>query len=188
MYERDAPHVDPAIFDLNLPILGVCYGMQEIAWNFGKDVLAGEKREYGHAKVDVVRDGGSRVHINQLLQGLGDRLEVFMSHGDKLGQIPGGFTVIAATTNAPFAGIVHNEKPIYGVQFHPEVGHTPKGQDLLQNFAVKICQAQQHWTMQEFVHQEVERIRTLVGEKGQVIGAVSGEIIGRAFQQMWRLC
>ena len=176
VYDKDAPHVDPAIFELGLPILGICYGMQEIAWHFGKNVLAGEKREYGHAKVGVLRhQKEGNVKIDRLFQDLGDSLEVFMSHGDKLSHIPESFSTIASTSNAPFAGIGHNHKSIYGVQFHPEVTHTTKGRNILKNFAT-ICGAQQNWTMEEFVTNEIERIRTLVGPKGQVIGAVSGGV------------
>jgi GMP synthase (glutamine-hydrolysing) len=97
-----------------------------------------------------------------------------MSHGDKLGTLPANFHTIATTKNAPFAGIAHESKPIYGIQFHPEVTHTPRGTKLLENFAVGICQAKQDWTMAKFVDKELARIRALVGEKGQVLGAVSG--------------
>ncbi|KAL9629866.1 MAG: hypothetical protein Q9164_006684 [Protoblastenia rupestris] len=96
--------------------------------------------------------------------------------GDKLSHVPQSFSVIAATPNAPLAAIVHDTKPIYGIQFHPEVTHTPKGTDLLRNFAVEICEARQHWTMEEFVEKEIAKIRALVGENGQVIGAVSGGV------------
>ena len=174
MYEKDAPHVDQAIFDLGIPVLGICYGMQETAWHFGRNVLAGEKREYGHAQVDITTHPGGAAHIDRLFQHLVTPLDVFMSHGDKLSHIPESFTVIAATENAPFAGIAHQQRSIFGIQFHPEVSHTPQGTQLLRNFAVEICEARQHWTMQEFVAKEVHRIRSLVGEKGQVIGAVSG--------------
>ena len=150
--------------------------MQETAWHFGKNVLAGDKREYGHAKVNIIRHQEAPVHLDRLLQGLGDELEVFMSHGDKLSQIPDSFSTIAATSNAPFAGIAHIHKPIYGLQFHPEVSHTRRGQAIMRNFAVEICEARQHWTMEEFVIKEIEHIRSLVGDKGQVIGAVSGRM------------
>jgi len=103
-------------------------------------------------------------------------MEVWMSHGDKLGKLPEGFVVVAQTENAPFAGIANLEKEVYGIQFHPEVTHTKKGTELLKNFAVDICKAQQKWTMKAFIGQEIERIRTLVGDKGQVIGAVSGGV------------
>lgn len=99
-----------------------------------------------------------------------------MSHGDKLGALPPGFLTIATTPNAPFAGIAHSEKLLFGIQFHPEVTHTPKGKDLIRNFAVSLCKAQQNWTMDRFVETELERIRAVVGPKGQVIGAVSGGV------------
>ena len=176
VYEKDAPHVDPAVFELDVPLLGICYGLQEIAWHHdNKNVLAGEKREYGHAKLNIKRHQGEEP-LDRLLHGLGDEMEVWMSHGDKLAHLPESFSTIATTNNAPFAGIVHESKPYYGIQFHPEVTHTSQGIALLRNFAVFICNARQNWTMDEFVDKEIERIRALVGEKGQVIGAVSGGV------------
>ena len=99
-----------------------------------------------------------------------------MSHGDKLGRLPENFVTIAQTPNAPFAGIAHVSKNLFGIQFHPEVTHTPKGKILLENFAVKLCKCKQDWTMEKFVDAEILRIRTLVGPTGQVIGAVSGGV------------
>lgn len=178
VYEKDAPHVNWAhLSSLGVPILGICYGLQEIAWHFDStNVLAGEKREYGHARVKIEKHKGEAVHVDKLFNGLGNEMDVYMSHGDKLSHIPQSFSVIADTPNAPLAAIVHDTKPIYGIQFHPEVTHTPKGTELLRNFAVEICEARQHWTMDEFVGKEIARIRALVGEKGQVVGAVSGGV------------
>ncbi|KAF2182421.1 GMP synthase [Zopfia rhizophila CBS 207.26] len=178
VYWDEAPHVDPAVYDLNVPILGICYGLQEIAWQFGKNVLAGEKREFGHAYLTVERhgDGDAGGHVDTLFKGLEDDMEVWMSHGDKLSHLPDDFITIATTSNAPFAGMAHKSKPLYGIQFHPEVTHTPKGKFLLKNFAVDICKARTDWTMGKFVDQEIARIRALVGGKGQVIGAVSGGV------------
>lgn len=176
VYWDDAPHVDPAVFDLDIPLLGICYGLQEIAWHHGKNVLAGEKREYGHARLNIRRDGGMGTISDRLFEGLGDNMEVWMSHGDKLSHLPPSFSIVATTANAPFAGIAHDSKPYYGIQFHPEVTHTPRGTKLLENFAASVCGARQHWTMDEFVGKEIARIRALVGEKGQVIGAVSGGV------------
>lgn len=173
VYQPDAPHVDPAVFDLDVPILGICYGLQEIAWHFGKNVAAGEKREYGKTMLQVARHHG---HIDHLFDGLDAGLEVWMSHGDKLSKMPDNFLTVATTPNAPFAGIAHESKPYYGIQFHPEVTHTPKGNQVIKNFAVTICKVKQEWTMGAFVDKEVERIRGLVGDKGQVIGAVSGGV------------
>ena len=160
---------------MGVPVLGICYGLQEIAWIHGKDVSAGEKREYGHATVRVVRHPGKAAHMDKLLHGLRDELEIYMSHGDKIAKLPSMFDTIATTSSAPFAGIVHQTQPIFGIQWHPEVTHSAQGKDLLKNFAVNICGAQQHWTMAEFADNEIARVRALVGEKGQVIGAVSGQ-------------
>ncbi|KAI9821843.1 MAG: GMP synthase (glutamine-hydrolyzing) [Pycnora praestabilis] len=176
VYADDAPHVDPVVFDLDVPLLGICYGLQEIAWHHGKNVLAGEKREYGHATLKVERHDGKEAHVDQLFKGLEDNMEVWMSHGDKLSHLPSSFLTLATTTNAPFAGIAHESKQYYGIQFHPEVTHTPRGVELLKNFAVSICHARPDWTMEKFVDKEIARIQALVGEKGQVIGAVSGGV------------
>ncbi|KAI9686218.1 MAG: GMP synthase (glutamine-hydrolyzing) [Bathelium mastoideum] len=177
VYEKDAPHVDPAVFQLNVPILGICYGLQEITWYYEQtNVLAGEKREYGHAKVNIRRHAGQAEHIDQLFSQLEDDMVVWMSHGDKLSHLPEQFVTVACTSHAPFAGIVHTKERIYGIQFHPEVSHTPRGKELLENFAIRICDAKADWTMGQFVNKEIARIKALVGEKGQVIGAVSGGV------------
>ena len=176
VYEQDAPHIDSTVFDAGIPILGICYGLQEIAWHFGKNVLAGERREYGHASLKIVRTEGKEPYVNALFDTLGDGLEVWMSHGDKLSHLPNSFSTIATTPSAPFAGIANDLKPIFGIQFHPEVTHTPKGTKILENFAVGVCKACQNWTMEEFVEKEIFRVRALVGERGQVIGAVSGGV------------
>ncbi|PWY62969.1 GMP synthase [Aspergillus eucalypticola CBS 122712] len=176
VYEDGAPHADPAVFDLGVPILGICYGLQEIAYRLGKDnVDAGTEREYGHADLHAKRldDQG---HVDKLFAGLEGQIKVWMSHGDKLVKLPTDFHTIATTSNSPYAGIAHQTKPLYGVQFHPEVTHTPLGATILKNFAVDICGAQQNWTMSRFVDQEIARIRKLVGETDHVLGAVSGGV------------
>jgi len=175
VYDSDAPHVDPAVFHSGLPVLGICYGLQEMAWFFdNQNVLAGEKREFGHADVKIEsRDG----HASRLFDGIPeDSIKVWMSHGDKLSHLPEGFMTIASTPNAPFAAITSIEQPYFALQFHPEVTHTPQGTKILENFAATICGAKANWRMDEFVVQEIARIRALVGEKGQVIGAVSGGV------------
>ena len=176
VYSKDAPHVDPDVFTLDVPILGICYGLQEIAWHHGRNVLAGEKREYGHATLQIQKHSGKQAHVDRLFESLQDDMEVWMSHGDKLSQMPDKFLTIAKTQNAPFAGIAHEEREYYGIQFHPEVTHTPQGTQLIRNFAVNICKARQDWTMDAFVDKEISRIRGLVGDRGQVIGAVSGGV------------
>lgn len=175
VYAADAPHVDPAVFELGVPILGICYGLQEIAWHHGKNVAAGEKREYGRAALRVEKHS-KYPEVDKLFQGLEDDMEVWMSHGDKLSQPPPDFVVLATTSNSPFAGIAHTTKALYGIQFHPEVTHTPRGTEVVKNFAVDICHAKPNWTMEAFVDKEIVRIRGLVGDKGQVIGAVSGGV------------
>ncbi|ERF74357.1 GMP synthase [Endocarpon pusillum Z07020] len=176
VYEANAPHVDPALFELGVPILGICYGLQELAWHHGKNVLAGEKHEYGHAYLTIERHSESEEHIDRLFKGMEKEMEVWMSHGDKLSKLPDNFHPIASTSNAPFAGIASTSKPYFGIQFHPEVTHTPKGKQVISNFAIEICKARPDWTMEKFVDKEIERIRVMVGKKGQVIGAVSGGV------------
>jgi len=146
-----------------------------LAWRLSKDnVIAGAEREYGRADLTAQRHNGP---ADLLFEGLQDEaIQVWMSHGDKLSQLPPDFCTIATTQNSPFAGIAHKSKPIFGIQFHPEVTHTPRGTDLLRNFAVNICGAKTNWTMSNFIDQEIVRIRKLVGEKGRVIGAVSGGV------------
>ncbi|AAS53030.1 AER350Wp [Eremothecium gossypii ATCC 10895] len=169
VYAADAPHVDRAVFELGVPILGICYGLQELAWIAGAEVGRGEKREYGRATLHV-EDSACPLFNNV------DSSTVWMSHGDKLHALPADFHVTATTENSPFCGIAHDSKPIFGIQFHPEVTHSSQGKTLLKNFAVEICQAAQTWTMENFIDTEIQRIRTLVGPTAEVIGAVSGGV------------
>ncbi|KAJ9149398.1 GMP synthase [Pleurostoma richardsiae] len=174
VYDEGSPHVDPAVFELGVPILGICYGCQEIAWQSNSENVArGTAREYGHADVTIHKAGG---HVDRLFAGLGETMHAYMSHFDKLVRLPEGFVVVATTANSEFAGIAHQTKPIFGVQFHPELEHTPRGSELLRNFSVDICGAQPNWVMSDFIKQEITRIRKLVGDKAQVIGAVSGGV------------
>ncbi|KAK9239892.1 hypothetical protein V1525DRAFT_397052 [Lipomyces kononenkoae] len=168
VYAPDAPHADPEVFELGVPILGICYGLQEIAQFHGGNVSGSDKREYGHAILHV-KDHHS------LFEEI-DEFQVWMSHGDKLSELPKGFHVIGTTDNAPFAAIIHESKPVFGIQFHPEVTHTTQGKKLFHNFAINICKCQQNWTMENFIETEIERIRNLVGPTGEVIGAVSGGV------------
>ena len=176
VYEKDAPHIESSVLELGIPILGICYGLQEIAWHRGKQVLAGEKREYGKADIRIQKHPEQPSHIDYLFEGFQDDINVWMSHGDKLSHLPDSFTTIAATPNAPYAGIAHTKQKLYGIQFHPEVTHTPCGERILKNFAAHICGAERNWSMAKFVDEEVDRIKMMVGEKGQVIGAVSGGV------------
>ncbi|VUC30096.1 unnamed protein product [Clonostachys rosea] len=163
--------VDPSVFELDVPIL---YGCQEIAWRIDpKNVVRGETREYGHADVTITKVNS---HGDRLFAGLGDQIPVFMSHFDKLINLPTDFVVVAATKNSEFAGIAHKDKPIFGVQFHPELEHTPRGTEILSNFSIDICGAKPNWKMGNFVDLEIARIRELVGPKALVIGGVSGGV------------
>ncbi|KAL2281914.1 hypothetical protein FJTKL_11352 [Diaporthe vaccinii] len=184
--DEGAPHVDPAFFDLGVPILGICYGCQEIAWLSGaENVAPGENREYGHTDLTIYQPGSSD-HINQLFKGLGDTMHVYMSHFDKLVGLPKDFVTIASSKNSEYAGIAHQTKPIYGIQFHPEVSHTPRGSEVLKNFAVDICKARQHWVMSDFIAHAISRIREQVGDKAQVIGAVSGGVDSTVVARLMR--
>jgi len=148
--------------------------MQELAYRVSPDnVIAGRHREYGHA---TLKPQMINSHIDRLFQGLEESMRVWMSHGDKLAKLPEGFHTVATSDNSEYAAIAHGTKPIYGLQFHPEVTHTPNGTKLLKNFALGICGCKQNWTMSAFMDQEIERVRKLVGEKGQVLGAVSGGV------------
>ncbi|KAI0468577.1 GMP synthase [Xylaria cf. heliscus] len=176
VYDEGAPNVDPAIFDLGVPILGICYGCQLLAWLInGKNVTRGEAREYGETDLNI-HNVGRPDGADRLFEGLGDTLHVFMSHFDKLVHLPEGFVTIASTKNTAYAGIAHESKPIFGIQLHPEISHTNRGTDILANFALKICKARPNWEMGNFTEKEIIRIRKLVGDKAQVIGAVSGGV------------
>ncbi|GAA5835788.1 hypothetical protein JCM11251_007426 [Rhodosporidiobolus azoricus] len=177
VYEKDAPRVDPDVYTAGVPVLGICYGLQETANYFGARVEASDHREYGEAIVKVlVQPPTAPAHLNRLFEGLPEESPVWMSHSDRLHSLPENFTIIATTESAPFAAIAHNEKPIYGIQFHPEVTHSLRGKEVLERFVINICGCQRGWTMDAFIEKEISRIRELVGPKGQVIGAVSGGV------------
>ncbi|MDX9752910.1 MAG: glutamine-hydrolyzing GMP synthase [bacterium] len=168
VYEEQAPHAHAAIWDLGLPILGICYGLQETAFTLGGKVIAGERREYGHAALQIVSQ-------TPLFDNLPPEIQVWMSHGDKVLELPAGFCDIAHTANSEHAAIANLERNIFGIQFHPEVSHTPLGKTILGNFARNICGCAADWSMGSFVEEAIERIREQVGD-GTVVGAVSGGV------------
>ncbi|KAJ3740449.1 hypothetical protein DFH05DRAFT_405423 [Lentinula detonsa] len=176
VYDKDSPHVDPAVFELKVPILGICYGLQEMAWALKGKVERSDHREYGFAQLQInkIHDGDSPV--DALFRGLGEEMQVWMSHGDQLCEIPPDFHVIAHTRTAPFAAVAHNTKPFYGIQFHPEVTHSLRGKEVIGRFILDICGCRSNWTMEEFIGKEIARIREICGSKGRVIGAVSGGV------------
>ncbi|TFK98908.1 GMP synthase [Pterulicium gracile] len=177
VYHPDSPHVDPAVFDLGVPILGICYGLQEMAWNLKGEVTQSDHREYGFAQLQIKRGiEGTSTGVDALFEGLGDEMQVWMSHGDQLAAMPQDFHVVGLTNTAPFAAIAHNSKPFYGIQFHPEVTHSPRGKEVIGRFIVNICKCRTDWTMSGFIDKEIERIREICGPTGRVIGAVSGGV------------
>ncbi|PWY97524.1 putative GUA1-GMP synthase [Testicularia cyperi] len=173
VYDDIAPRVDPDVFTAGVPVLGICYGLQEIAWNHGGKVDPHDKREYGHAMVEIVKTGNP--HLDALFKNWEGSVQVWMSHGDQLSKAPEDFEVIGRTPTAPFAAMAHKSKPIFGVQFHPEVTHSVRGVELFDNF-VDICGCRRDWTMETFIDKEIKRIREIVGPKGQVLGAISGGV------------
>ncbi|KAM0754848.1 putative GUA1-GMP synthase [Meredithblackwellia eburnea MCA 4105] len=177
VYDHDAPHVDPDVFTYGVPILGICYGLQEIAHVHGAKVDASDHREYGEAIITVVKQpAGSPAHMDKLFEDIEGDMPVWMSHSDRLHSLPEGFEIVATTPSAPFAALAHKDKPLYGIQFHPEVTHSPRGKEVIERFVVRICGCKREWTMDAFIDKEIARIRELVGPKGQVIGAVSGGV------------
>ncbi|KAJ3364729.1 GMP synthase (glutamine-hydrolyzing) [Allomyces arbusculus] len=177
VYDKDAPHVDPAVWELGLPILGICYGLQEMAWTMGGKVAPCAHREYGHATVHpVALPASSPAHLGKLLAGMGTDLTMWMSHGDQLSELPKEFTALATTATSPYSAIGHLKKPIYGLQFHPEVTHSKNGTQILKNFVLDVCGAQANWSMSSFIDKEIARIREMVGPTAQVVGAVSGGV------------
>ncbi len=168
VYEDGAPSIDPAVFGLGLPILGICYGLQLIAVNNDGAVDPAARREYGKAELMIDNSG-------DLFKGVSQESVVWMSHGDSLTRIPQGFEAIAHTANAPICAIRNEQKKQYGVQFHPEVVHTAEGTAILSNFVYGICESQGGWNPASFVDAAIADIRATVGE-GRVICALSGGV------------
>jgi GMP synthase (glutamine-hydrolysing) len=167
VYDKDAPHPDPEIFSLGVPVLGICYGMQLMARHLGGQVEFSPRREYGAAILHVLN--GSK-----LFEGLGAQLDIWNSHGDKLIALPKGFHAIARTQNSPFAAIENRERNLFAVQFHPEVAHTPRGKEILRNFVYHICHCAMDWTMGSFIEEACERVRRQVGDEKVVLGLSGG--------------
>ncbi|MCU1277290.1 MAG: guaA [bacterium] len=174
VYEEGAPLVGKELFDLALPTLGICYGVQLMAKLMGGNVVPADKREYGRAHVKVNAAGARTA----LFHGMpaGEELAVWMSHGDRLESVPSGFTLIGETPNAPNAAVADEKRRIYGIQFHPEVAHTPRGGEILSNFLFRVCGLSPSWTMANFAELAEVHIRKQVGERGRVILGLSGGV------------
>ncbi len=165
VYDSGAPIPDKEIFQLNVPILGICYGHQIIVNNFGGKIKRANK-EYGSSVLTI--DNNS-----DILNGIGDSVRAWMSHGDEAENVPDGFEIIGHTESSRAAAITNKQKTIFGIQFHPEVVHTEKGTEILKNFVLKVCYANQDWTMEKFVENTVEKISKV---EGNVLCGVSGGI------------
>jgi GMP synthase (glutamine-hydrolysing) len=167
VYDKDAPDADPAVLAMDVPVLGICYGLQFITHHLGGKVEPAPAREYGHAQVSVIAE-------TPLFHGLPQTLDVWMSHGDEAKALPEGFVLTAETPNA-VAGIANEQRKIWAVQFHPEVAHTRQGMELLKNFCMDICGCKADWTPEHFIQSTVERVRAQVGN-GHAICGLSGGV------------
>ncbi|OGU54331.1 MAG: glutamine-hydrolyzing GMP synthase [Ignavibacteria bacterium RBG_13_36_8] len=168
VYDKDAPAIDNKIFNLGVPILGICYGLQLIALGFNGKVESAHNREYGKTLIRLS-------HKSRLLSGLSDSSIVWMSHGDLVKRIPEDFLIDVSSENSPICAISNEEKKIYGLQFHPEVTHTAEGKKIIENFLFKICNCSPSWTPKNFIKQSIKEIRHKVGSK-KAICALSGGV------------
>lgn len=167
VYAEGAPQPDPAIFDLDIPILGICYGMQLACLSQGSQVSPGEHREFGRTSCRIVSPG-------KLFEGVPTESTIWMSHGDQVQDLSNHFTALATTDTCPFAAVKHHTREIYGLQFHPEVTHTEQGGTLLGNFVRSICGCQGTWRMSELIQREVQTLRERVGDKRVICGLSGG--------------
>ncbi|SDF97463.1 GMP synthase (glutamine-hydrolyzing) [Fontibacillus panacisegetis] len=168
VYAEDAPHIDPAVYDIGVPIFGICYGMQLMAQQLGGKVERAAKREYGKADVDFAQE-------SRLTKGLDSKQTVWMSHGDHVVELPEGFVVDASTDHAPIAGFANKALNMYGVQFHPEVRHSVHGNEMIKNFLYEICGCEGNWSMETFIEDAIRDIRAQVGDN-KVLCALSGGV------------
>lgn len=167
VYEEGAPKIDPAIYDLGIPVLGICYGMQITMQTLGGKVVRGNAREYGRAEMRIVKP-------SPLFEGIKSPLKVWMSHGDKVESTPTGTQLIAETDNTENAAIMIPRRSIYGIQFHPEVVHTDQGTAIIRNFCMNICGCSGSWTMASFIDESVKDIRARVGTDHVILGLSGG--------------
>jgi GMP synthase (glutamine-hydrolysing) len=167
VYEKGAPQIDPKIFTLGIPVLGICYGLMQMAHHLGGQVVFSGRREYGAGMLQITNS-------SQLFDGLGPQLDVWNSHGDEVTALPKGFRAAARTEGCDFAAVEDPERKLYGLQFHPEVAHTPRGKEILQNFVYHICHCTMDWTMGSFIEEACKRVRRQVGEAKVVLGLSGG--------------
>ncbi len=167
VYGKNSPQVDAGIFNLNIPVLGICYGMHFMIKSLGGEVKGTNKREYGLANLIITEEAN-------IFSKVKDKTPCWMSHGDSVVRLPDGFTVIASTENTRIAAVANQEKKFYGLQFHPEVVHTPEGKKMLGNFLFHICGCKKSWTMKSFVRKSIEEIKAEVGDKRVILGLSGG--------------
>ncbi len=168
VYAEDAYHPDEAIWELGVPVLGVCYGMQLITQHFGGEVVAADHHEYGKAKLKIESE-------SPIFNGISDNQTVWMSHGDRAERLPKGFEVIGTSENSPYAAIADEKRKVYAFQFHPEVHHSVEGTAMLKNFAKYICGVESTWNMGSFAKEKIAQIRKQVGDR-KVLCGVSGGV------------
>ncbi|MCD6051779.1 MAG: synthase, large subunit, partial [Verrucomicrobia bacterium] len=168
VYAKKAPLPDNGVFDLGVPVLGICFGVQLFGHFLGGKVERGEKREYGKGTLTI------KDKTCPLFKKLPATTQVWNSHGDKLTKLPTGFKPVAATENSDYAAIENRARHFYGLQFHPEVVHTPRGKEIIANFVHGICKCGKNWTMRSYVDQAVEQIRAQVGKEHVILGLSGG--------------
>ncbi|MFT3869328.1 MAG: glutamine-hydrolyzing GMP synthase [Nibricoccus sp.] len=167
VYGKEAPHPDRAVFDLGVPILGICYGLQLMGHFLGGKVAKGERREYGHGTLEITKK-------SPLFKGLPKKLKVWNSHGDKLVKVPAGFQAVARTENSEYAAMEDSERQFYALQFHPEVFHSERGIEVIRNFLVGICGCKGDWSTANFIERKIEEIRETVGKSRVILGLSGG--------------
>lgn len=167
VYDDNAPKCDPNLFDLDIPILGICYGMQLACQLLGSKIEPADSHEYGRAQIEITQTTG-------LLASVPTNTSVWMSHGDQLSDLGDDFEVLATTPTCPFAAVKHKTKKFHGVQFHPEVTHTPHGMDILHNYLYHICGCSDSWRMSDFMEQQIQLVREQVGDKRVICGLSGG--------------
>ena len=165
--QSHTPRIPQVAFDLNIPLLGICYGMQTLAEQMGGQVISSDNKEFGHAEVLLKAD-------STLFKDLEQTLNVWMSHGDQVQDLPDNFTLIASTDSAPIAAMQHQTKPIFALQFHPEVTHTEYGKVILDNFIFKVCEASNDWKMDDLIEQRITEIKNKVGDNKVLLGLSGG--------------
>lgn len=173
VFEEDSPRIPQVVFDLNVPVLGICYGMHAMALQFGGDVAPGDIREYGHAVVEL-DENPSLLSAMIDAEATESDLNVWMSHGDSVSKVPDNFRITAKTSSTPVVAMQHESLPYFGVQFHPEVTHTRMGDKLLHHFLIDICGARGDWRMSDYIEEAVENIRKQVGSDHVLLGLSGG--------------